>query len=157
MGQKSQLLWDLPPTDTFNILKELYDINDSQFNSMLDECLTILNVGHKLNTPVRHLSLGERMKFEIIASLLHQPQLLFLDEPTTGLDPLSARQFDELIVFLRDALNLTVLMISHDIESLKTCTDRVAFVGEGKVLALEPIDQLMKNTHPLIAEYFSRF
>ena len=85
------------------------------------------------------------------------PELLFLDEPTTGLDPSSARKFDELVLFLRDALHLTIVMVSHDIESLRLATDRVAFIGEGKVLAVEPLDKLMKNQHPLIAEYFSKF
>lgn len=103
------------------------------------------------------LSGGMQRRAAAARAIAMDPELLFLDEPTTGLDPLSARQFDELIVFLRDTLNLTVLMISHDIESLKQCTDRVAFVGEGKILAIEPIDTLMRNPHPLIAEYFSKF
>ena len=84
------------------------------------------------------------------------PELLFLDEPTTGLDPISARQFDELIVLLRKSLNLTIVIISHDIASLERCTDRVAFIGDGKVLALEPIEELKKNPIPLIADYFSK-
>ena len=84
------------------------------------------------------------------------PELLFLDEPTSGLDPLGSRKFDELIVFLRDALNLTVVIVSHDIESLRRCTDRVAFIGDGKVLAIQPINELMHNLHPMIAEYFSK-
>jgi phospholipid/cholesterol/gamma-HCH transport system ATP-binding protein len=103
------------------------------------------------------LSGGMQRRAAAARAIAMDPELLFLDEPTTGLDPLSARHFDDLIVFLRNALNLTVLMISHDIESLKRCTDRVAFVGEGKILAIEPIDQLMRNPHPLIAEYFSKF
>jgi phospholipid/cholesterol/gamma-HCH transport system ATP-binding protein len=84
------------------------------------------------------------------------PELLFLDEPTTGLDPLSARRFDELIVFLRDSLKLTIVMVSHDIESLKRTTDRVAFLGDGKVLSVAPINELMKNTNQKIADYFSK-
>ncbi|KTC80090.1 ABC transporter ATP-binding protein [Legionella cherrii] len=84
------------------------------------------------------------------------PELLFLDEPTTGLDPLSARLFDELIVFLRDSLKLTIVMVSHDIESLKRTTDRVAFIGDGKILSVEPIDDLMKNKNKIIAGYFSK-
>ena len=85
------------------------------------------------------------------------PELLFLDEPTSGLDPLSARQFDNLIVFLRNALNLTVVIVSHDIESLKRCTDRVAFIGGGEIISVQPINELMKNKHPMIADYFSHY
>ncbi len=103
------------------------------------------------------LSGGMQRRAAAARALAMDPELLFLDEPTTGLDPYSARQFDELILFLRDALDLTVVIVSHDLESIKRCTDRVAFIGEGKILALEPIKNLMKNKHPLIAEYFSKF
>ena len=102
------------------------------------------------------LSGGMQRRAAAARAIAMDPELLFLDEPTTGLDPYSARQFDELIVFLRDALNLTVVIVSHDIESIKHCTDRVAFVGEGKILGLQPINELIKNPHPLIAEYFSK-
>lgn len=102
------------------------------------------------------LSGGMQRRAAAARALAMDPELLFLDEPTTGLDPHSARRFDELILFLRNALNLTIVMISHDIESLKRTTDRVAFVGEGKILAIGPIDELMKNKHPLIADYFSK-
>ncbi len=100
------------------------------------------------------LSGGMQRRAAAARAIAMDPELLFLDEPTSGLDPLGSRQFDELILFLRDALNLTVVIISHDIESLKRCTDRVAFVGEGKILSVEPIGELIKNPHPLIAEYF---
>jgi len=103
------------------------------------------------------LSGGMQRRAAAARALAMDPELLFLDEPTTGLDPYSARQFDELILFLRDALDLTVVIVSHDLESIKRCTDRVAFIGEGKILALEPIKDLMKNKQPLIAEYFSKF
>ena len=99
----------------------------------------------------------ERRRAAAARAIAMDPELLFLDEPTTGLDPSSARKFDELVLFLREALHLTIVMISHDIESLRLATDRVAFIGEGKVLAVDPLDKLMKNQHPLIAEYFSKF
>ncbi|MDI9818708.1 MULTISPECIES: ABC transporter ATP-binding protein [unclassified Legionella] len=102
------------------------------------------------------LSGGMQRRAAAARALSMDPELLFLDEPTTGLDPRSARQFDELILFLRNALGLTIVMISHDIESLRRTTDRIAFVGEGKILAIGPLDQLMQNKHPLIAEYFSK-
>lgn len=102
------------------------------------------------------LSGGMQRRAAAARAIAMDPELLFLDEPTTGLDPQSARQFDDLVLFLRDALNLTVVMVSHDIQSVERCTDRVAFIGDGKVLSVEPIDKLMKNKHPRIADYFSR-
>ncbi|RUR10570.1 ABC transporter ATP-binding protein [Legionella sp. km772] len=102
------------------------------------------------------LSGGMQRRAAAARAIAMDPELLFLDEPTTGLDPRGARLFDELVVFLRDTLKLTIVMISHDLESLKNTTDRVAFVGEGKILALEPINELMQNKNPLIADYFSK-
>ncbi|MFA5959551.1 MAG: ATP-binding cassette domain-containing protein [Tatlockia sp.] len=103
------------------------------------------------------LSGGMQRRAAAARAIAMDPELLFLDEPTTGLDPRSARLFDELILFLRDALHLTIVMVSHDIESLRRTTDRIAFVGEGKILSVAPIDELAKNPHPLIAGYFSKF
>lgn len=100
------------------------------------------------------LSGGMQRRAAAARALAMDPELLFLDEPTTGLDPRSARLFDDLVVFLREALNLTIVMVSHDIESLKRTTDRVAFVGDGRILAVEPIEKLMKNKNKIIAEYF---
>lgn len=103
------------------------------------------------------LSGGMQRRAATARAIAMDPELLFLDEPTTGLDPIGARKFDELVVFLRDALNLTIVMISHDVDSLKKCTDRVAFIGEGKILSVEPFDALVKNPNPLIKDYFSNF
>ncbi|WP_028388924.1 ABC transporter ATP-binding protein [Legionella fairfieldensis] len=102
------------------------------------------------------LSGGMQRRAAAARALAMDPELLFLDEPTTGLDPHSARQFDELILFLRDTLHLTIVMISHDMESLKR-VDRIAFIGEGKILDVAPFEELKKNPHPLIADYFSKF
>ncbi|KTD44747.1 ABC transporter ATP-binding protein [Legionella parisiensis] len=102
------------------------------------------------------LSGGMQRRAAAARAIAMDPELLFLDEPTTGLDPLSARLFDELIVFLRDSLKLTIVMVSHDIESLKRTTDRVAFIGDGKILSVEPIGDLMKNQNKIIAGYFSK-
>ncbi|MDF1827053.1 MAG: ATP-binding cassette domain-containing protein [Legionellaceae bacterium] len=102
------------------------------------------------------LSGGMQRRAAAARAIAMDPELLFLDEPTSGLDPLGAKQFDELILFLRRALNLTVVIVSHDIDSLSRTANRVAFVGEGKILAIDPIDKLMKNKHPLISKYFSK-
>lgn len=103
------------------------------------------------------LSGGMQRRAAAARAIAMDPELLFLDEPTTGLDPRSARLFDDLVVFLRDSLNLTIVMVSHDIESLKRTTDRVAFVGDGRIIAVEPIKQLMQNKNPLVMEYFSQY
>lgn len=102
------------------------------------------------------LSGGMQRRAAAARAIAMDPELLFLDEPTTGLDPHSARLFDDLVLFLRDALKLTVVMISHDIESLQNITDRIAFIGEGKVLCVAPYDKLKQNKHRLIADYFSK-
>ena len=102
------------------------------------------------------LSGGMQRRAAAARAIAMDPELLFLDEPTTGLDPRGARLFDELVVFLKETLKLTIVMISHDFESLKNTTDRVAFVGDGKVLSVEPIEQLMQNKQPLIVDYFSK-
>ncbi|WP_131783180.1 ABC transporter ATP-binding protein [Legionella gresilensis] len=102
------------------------------------------------------LSGGMQRRAAAARAIAMDPELLFLDEPTTGLDPHSARLFDDLILFLRDTLNLTVVMVSHDMESLKRITDRVAFVGDGQVLSVAPLNELMENQHPLIADYFEK-
>ncbi|HAT1971901.1 TPA: ATP-binding cassette domain-containing protein [Legionella pneumophila] len=122
--------------------------------------LKITLVGLSKEAAVKYpseLSGGMQRRAAAARAIAMDPELLFLDEPTTGLDPKGARLFDDLVVFLRDALNLTIVMVSHDIESLKRTTDRVAFVGDGKILSIEPINELMKNKNPLIAEYFSKF
>lgn len=102
------------------------------------------------------LSGGMQRRAAAARAIAMDPELLFLDEPTSGLDPLSAKLFDQLILFLRDALNLTIVIVSHDIDSLRRTTDRVAFLGDGVVRSIEPIESLMKNKDPLIAEYFNK-
>ena len=111
------------------------------------------HAAHKLPS---ELSGGMQRRAAAARAISMDPELLFLDEPTSGLDPLGAKQFDELILFLRRALNLTIVIVSHDIDSLSRTANRVAFVGEGKILAIDPIDKLMQNKHPLISKYFSR-
>jgi phospholipid/cholesterol/gamma-HCH transport system ATP-binding protein len=102
------------------------------------------------------LSGGMQKRAAAARAIAMDPELLFLDEPTTGLDPVGRRLFDELIVSLRDTLKLTIVMVSHDIESLERTTDRVAFIGEGKILSVEPIKELMNNKNKIIADYFSK-
>ena len=118
----------------------------------------IFLVGLDANAALKYpaeLSGGMQKRAALARALALDPELLFLDEPTTGLDPSSAGALDELILKLRDTLKLTVVMITHDIDTLWRVTDRVAFLGEGKILAATPIDQLIQNKHALIQAYFS--
>lgn len=136
-------------------MQELTELNVSQMEDLARLKLALVGLpGHAATMYPAELSGGMQRRAAAARALAMDPELLFLDEPTTGLDPISARQFDDLIVLLRKSLQLTIVIISHDITSLERCTDRVAFIGDKKVLAFEPINELKKNTQPLIAEYF---
>lgn len=138
-------------------MKELASLDNAFMEKLA--LLKIALVGLPLDTAIKYpseLSGGMQRRAAAARAIAMDPELLFLDEPTSGLDPSSAKQFDKLIVFLRDTLGLTVVMVSHDVESLKRTTDRVAFIGEGKIISVQPINELIKNKHPLIAEYFSK-
>lgn len=143
-----------------NIMFPMQELTSLKLQQMQDLArLKIALVGlppHAAHLYPFELSGGMQRRAAAARALAMDPELLFLDEPTTGLDPISARQFDELIVLLRNSLNLTIVIISHDISSLERCTDRVAFIGEGKVLAIEPIEKLKNNTHHCIQDYFSK-
>lgn len=136
-------------------MKELSHLSKDMMEKL--SILKILLVGLKKEDASKfpsELSGGMQRRAAAARAISMDPELLFLDEPTSGLDPVSAKQFDELIVFLKNSLNLTVVVVSHDIESLKRTTDKVAFVGDGQILALSPIRELMQNPHPLIQDYF---
>ena len=138
-------------------MQELANL-DKQFMREL-AFLKLALVGLSKETSYKYpseLSGGMQRRAAAARAIAMDPELLFLDEPTSGLDPLSAKQFDKLILFLRDTLDLTVIIVSHDIESLKRTTDRVAFIGEGVVIAVQPLNELMQNKHPLIVDYFSK-
>lgn len=143
-----------------NIMFPMRELTDLKPQFMKELALLKLNlVGlpkEAANKFPAELSGGMQRRAAAARAIAMDPELLFLDEPTSGLDPLSAKQFDELVLFLRNTLNLTVVIISHDIESLIRITDRVAFIGAGKVLSVEPIKELMQNKNPLIADYFSK-
>lgn len=138
-------------------MKELTDINNELMRQLA--LLKIKLVGLTEDVAFKYpaeLSGGMQRRAAAARALAMDPELLFLDEPTSGLDPLGARQFDELILFLRKALNLTIVLVTHDIETLKRITDRVAFIGDGQILAVEPFEDLIKNDNPLIVEYFKK-
>jgi ABC-2 type transport system ATP-binding protein len=131
LGQKNQLWWDLPAVESFHLLRAIYAIPHDQFKATLDELVTLLDVGRKLNVMVRELSLGERMKMELIAALLHRPRVLFLDEPTIGLDVVSQKAVRQ---FLRDynrRYRVTILLTSHYMADIKELCERVIVIHKG--------------------------
>lgn len=141
MGQKSQLWWDLPAKDSFMLNKEIYEIADTAFNKKLDFFIEFFNIRDLVNVQVRQLSLGERMKMELISCLLHDPEILFLDEPTIGLDAIAQKNIRQ---FLQEVnkLGVTILLTSHYIEDIKHLCKRVIVINQGQKVydgALESI------------------
>ncbi len=132
LGQKNQLWWDLPAIESFYLLRAIYGLEQTAYQQTLDELVTLLGVGPKLNVMVRELSLGERMKMELIAALLHRPRVLFLDEPTIGLDVVSQKNVRE---FLRDynrRHKTTILLTSHYMADISSLCARVIVIDHGK-------------------------
>jgi ABC-2 type transport system ATP-binding protein len=142
LGQKNQLWWDLPASESFVLLRHIYDLPAAQFQETLDELVTQLGVKDKLNVMVRELSLGERMKMELIAALLHRPRMLFLDEPTIGLDVVSQRAVR---TFLRDynrRYRVTILLTSHYMADIKELCERVIVIDKGRKIYDGALDRL---------------
>ena len=142
LGQKNQLWWDLPALESFHLLRAIYGLPPDQFKATLDELVALLNVGHKLNVQVRELSLGERMKMELIAALLHRPRVLFLDEPTIGLDVVSQKAVRE---FLRDynrRYRTTILLTSHYMADISSLCERVIVIDHGKKIYDGDLDRI---------------
>ena len=143
-GQRTQLWWDVPIRDSFLLLRDIYDIDHARWQRRLDELVTALDLGDFLNAPLRQLSLGQRMRAELCGSLLHEPRLLFLDEPTIGLDAVSKLT---LRAFLREenARGTTILLTTHDMEDMLALCSRVMVLGHGKLLYDGALDALLRQ------------
>ena len=142
LGQKNQLWWDLPAMESFQLLRAIYGLPADEYQKTLDELLDLLDVRGKLNLMVRELSLGERMKMELIAALLHRPKVLFLDEPTIGLDVVSQKAVRQ---FLRDynrRYRVTILLTSHYMADIKELCDRVIVIHKGTKIYDGALDRL---------------
>ncbi|NIA22703.1 MAG: ATP-binding cassette domain-containing protein [Proteobacteria bacterium] len=133
MGQKTQLWWDIAPMETFLLNKSIYKISESDFEKTLDELTTLLDVKDLVHIPVRKLSLGERMKMELISSLLHKPKVLFLDEPTIGLDLLSQEAIRKFILEYNKSYNATIILTSHYIKDIEIA-DRIILLYRGEII-----------------------
>jgi ABC-2 type transport system ATP-binding protein len=133
-GQKSQLWYHLPPIDTFQLLCHIYELKPSEFNARLDFLVKKFEIEHIIKTPVRKLSLGERMRCELVGSLLHRPQVLFLDEPTIGLDVIAKQQMRDLLEFLNKQEGVTIFLTSHDVGDIEHLARRTIIVNHGKIV-----------------------
>lgn len=148
MGQKNQLWWDLPAVDTFMLQKEIYEISDSQYKKVLSDLLELLDAKDIYKVPVKKLSLGQRMKMEIIATLLHSPKVLFLDEPTIGLDVVMQKSLRDFIKEYNKKYNSTILLTSHYMVDVEELCKRVVVINHGKILYDGLLSNLVKKYSP---------
>jgi ABC-2 type transport system ATP-binding protein len=134
MGNKSQMLWDIPPLDTFRVLAEIYHVEPAEYESTLDELVALLEMEDLLTKPVRNLSLGERMKCELVAGLLHRPRVLFLDEPTLGLDVSMQGRLRRFLADYNRRSGVTVILTSHYMADVAALCPRVILIHHGQLL-----------------------
>lgn len=145
MGQKNQLWWDLPAQETFLLNKEIYEVPDDEYKRTLGELIDLLDVESLLKVQVRKLSLGERMKMELIAALIHSPRVLFLDEPTIGLDVVMQKTMRDFIQLYNQRQKSTILLTSHYMEDVRQLAKRVIIIDHGTLLYDGKLDSLVKK------------
>ena len=148
MGQKNQLWWDIPASESFLLNKHIYNIDDLKYKNTLDELVELLDVKEKINIQVRRLSLGERMKMEIIAALLHQPSIVLLDEPTLGLDVISQSKIREFVKYHNQQYKTTFVITSHYTKDIQEMCKRVFVLNKGKKIYDGDFNKLIKNINP---------
>ncbi len=145
MGQRSQLWWDLPAYDTFQFFEAIFDINHETFLKRVEALSTMLDVKDLLKIPVRKLSLGQRMRCELIASLIHEPQILFLDEPTIGLDVVSQKIIRDFIKTYNEKNEATILLTSHNMNDIEQLCDHVVVLSHGKIVFDGQVQELSRK------------
>jgi len=143
LGQRQQLVWDLPPIETFVLNRAIYDIADADYQERLEELTELLDLKAILDKPVRQLSLGERMKCELSAALLHRPSVLFLDEPTLGLDVTAQEAIRRFLLAYRDRHGATILLTSHYMQDVTALATRVLMINRGRLLYDGALDALV--------------
>ncbi len=148
MGQKNQLWWDIPASESFLLNKHIYNLKDKDYNSTLNELVDYLGVKEKINIQVRRLSLGERMKMEIIAALLHRPKIILLDEPTLGLDVISQAKIREFVKYYNKEHGTTFVITSHYTKDIQEMCERVFVLHKGESIYDGNFNQLIKNINP---------
>ncbi|MEH6993610.1 ATP-binding cassette domain-containing protein [Neobacillus drentensis] len=144
-GQRSQLWWDVPVIDSFELLKDIYNVPPQEYKTTLDLLIETLELKDIINAPVRQLSLGQRMRCEIAASLIHNPKILFLDEPTIGLDAVSKIAVRQFIKTINQEKGVTVVLTTHDMNDIEALANRVILIGKGSLLYDGKIEALRKR------------
>jgi ABC-2 type transport system ATP-binding protein len=157
MGQKNQLWWDLPAQESFRLHKEIYRIDPADFDNRLRELTELLEVVDLVGQPVRELSLGERMRMELIAALLHRPDVLLLDEPTIGLDVVSQRRVQEFLKRYQREQGITVILTSHYMKDVEALCRRAIIINEGELKHDGPLEEIVDrfSQHKIIELQFS--
>jgi len=156
-GQRSQLWWDVPVSDSFSLIKDIYKVPQNKYERNIKELTELLNIGDIIKTPTRQLSLGQRMRCEIAASLIHSPKILFLDEPTIGLDSISKISVREFIKNINKERKTTVILTTHDTQDLEALTKRIILIGKGRVLLdgqLDDLKEKFSTERTLILNYY---
>jgi len=148
MGQKNQLWWDLPAMESFILNKEIYEVSDADFKKNLDELVELLDIKDILNVQVRKLSLGQRMKCELVAALLHQPKVLYLDEPTIGLDVVAQKNIRDFLKKYNKEHKTTIMLTSHYMEDIKELCQRVIIVDHGTIIYDGDLNSLIMKYAP---------
>lgn len=148
MGQKNQLWWDLSARDSYDLLKEIYDLDEKTFRKNLSQMVEVLGMQKILNKTIRNMSLGERMKCEIVAALIHQPKILFLDEPTIGLDVVSAQAIREFLKKINQENRCTIILTSHYMMDVEALCKRIIIINHGKKIYDGNLAQLKAKYAP---------
>lgn len=144
-GQRSQLWWDVPVIDSFELLRDIYRIDGRIYRKNVDRLTQLLDLGELLKTPARNLSLGQRMRCEIAASLLHDPKVLFLDEPTIGLDAVSKIAVRRFIKEINAEQKVTVVLTTHDMQDIEALVSRILLIGKGRILMDGSLEELKRH------------
>jgi ABC-type uncharacterized transport system, ATPase component len=145
MGQKNQLWWDLPAQESFHLHKEIYRIPEAEFRRRRDELVDLLEVRQLVGQPVRELSLGERMRMELIAALLHSPEVLLLDEPTIGLDVVSQKKVQQFLRYYQQQQKLTVILTSHYMKDVEALCKRAIIINHGQIKHDGPLAEIVER------------
>ena len=147
-GQRTQLWWDLPVVESFELLREIYRVSVNDYATTLDELVQIMDLAPLMDVPVRQLSLGQRMRCDLAAALLHRPSILFLDEPTIGLDAVSKLAFRDFIKRFNRERGMTVILTTHDMDDIEALCTRVMVIGEGVILYDGALEALRESIAP---------